>query len=55
MTVGCYAHRKSDPEGEHISIKNGIGYPIQLGYAIYDASYGLGTNLIDRNYRSENR
>ena len=53
MTIGCYAQRRSEKDlsGEHIAIKSGIGYPIQLGYAIYDASYGLGTNLIDRSSR----
>ena len=46
--VGCFAHRNQYPQGEYIELKSGIGYPVQLGYAIYNPTYRLGTDLLDK-------
>ena len=46
--VGCYAHRNQWPQGEYIQLKSGIGYPVQLGYALYNPTYALGSNLLDK-------
>ena len=53
-TQGCFVQRKSKENSSHMTLKNGVGYKVRVGYKLYDQWYDFeGASMTDSGWDFE--